>query len=64
MDLPLWVVDERESLLREAAAEYRNLSPEDRGHLLAVACRAGDLKWAGHLSQDPRRKPDQTITGC
>jgi hypothetical protein len=39
MDLPLWAIDERRSLLNEAK-EYRHLSPEERGKLLAAACRS------------------------
>jgi len=39
MELPRWVEDERDSLLREVA-DYRDLSPEERGRLLAAACRA------------------------
>lgn len=37
--LPGWVVDDRESV-REEAAPYRLMTPEQRGALMAAACRA------------------------
>jgi hypothetical protein len=40
MRLPKWVVDNQSSL-RDEAAPYIGLSPEERVRLLAAACRAG-----------------------
>lgn len=40
MALPKWVVSNAESL-REEAAPYVGLSPEERARMLAAACRAG-----------------------
>ncbi|MDI7266415.1 MAG: hypothetical protein QME96_00275 [Myxococcota bacterium] len=37
--LPAWVVDDRESV-REEAAPYRLMTPEQRGALMAAACKA------------------------
>ena len=36
--LPRWVIDDRESVEREAMA-YRQMAPEERLKLLAAACR-------------------------
>ena len=40
MALPKWVTDNATSI-REEAAAYVALTPEERGALLAAACRAG-----------------------
>jgi hypothetical protein len=40
MPLPKWVVD-NESSIREEAAPYVGLTPEERANLLGAACRAG-----------------------
>jgi hypothetical protein len=40
MALPKWVVSNAESL-REEAAPYVGLSPEERARMLGAACRAG-----------------------
>jgi hypothetical protein len=40
MRLPKWVVDNQSSL-RDEAAPYVGLSPEERVRMLAAACRAG-----------------------
>ncbi|MBI5498675.1 MAG: hypothetical protein HY907_00405 [Deltaproteobacteria bacterium] len=37
--LPGWVVSNEESVEREAQP-YRSMTPEERGHVLAAACRA------------------------
>jgi hypothetical protein len=39
-NLPPWVTSDAESIAREAAP-YRAMSPEERGALMAAACRAG-----------------------
>lgn len=40
MALPKWVTSNAESL-REEAAPYIDLTPEERASMLAAACRAG-----------------------
>jgi hypothetical protein len=40
MPLPKWVVDNASSL-REEAAPYVGLTPQERAVMLAAACRAG-----------------------
>ncbi len=38
--LPRWATDDAASIEREAFP-YRAMSPEERGHVLAMVCRAG-----------------------
>ena len=46
MTLPPWVVDNRTAVAREAAP-YRGLTPTQRAHALAAACRAAARQLAG-----------------